>query len=79
MYNKFRKKSNGNKNSWILASPEEIQLLDTLKDLHRLNNKIGKENESYINFISEMNRFYGSILADNKNKQTNNDQTTNKA
>jgi hypothetical protein len=67
IWNKFNNK-NSSQQSWILAMPEEVNLLNTLKDLHRLNNNIGKENESYINFIYTMNNFYTNILSENKNK-----------
>ena len=67
IWNKFNNK-NYSQQSWILAMPEEVNLLNTLKDLHRLNNNIGKENESYINFIYTMNNFYTNILSENKNK-----------
>ena len=66
-WNKFNK-SKPNQQSWILAMPEEVDLLNTLKNLHRLNNYIGRENESYINFIHNMNNFYMNILSEN-NKQ----------
>lgn len=57
--------------SWILASPEEIVLLNTLKRLHKLNNSIGDDNESYIHFLHTMNNFYMEILSKN-NKQLKN-------
>jgi hypothetical protein len=63
-------KTNQNpKKNWFLVETEEINLLETLKDLHRLNNYIGKENESYIEFIKTMNEFYMVILAENKKQK----------
>ena len=70
-----KKNWNNNKDSsdksWILAMPEEITLLNTLKHLHRLDDSIGKENESYINFIHTMNNFYMNILSENQNNNKN--------
>ena len=45
---------------------EEKQLIFALKELHRLNNNLGADDEKYSDFISKMTCYYQEILADYK-------------
>ena len=46
---------------------EEKQLIFALKELHRLNNNLGADDEKYSDFISKMTCYYQQILSDYKN------------
>jgi len=48
-------------NNFFLLNQEK-DLMFTLKKLHRLNNDLGKENESYVKFIEDMSCYYKDIL-----------------
>lgn len=43
---------------------EEKDLIFALKNLHKLNNKIGNDNQSYTHFITEMTAYYKNILGE---------------
>jgi hypothetical protein len=51
----------------FFLTPEEKELIFTLKHLHRLNNNIGNDSESYSEFIEKMSCYYKQILAEYKN------------
>jgi len=46
----------------FFLTEEEKQLVFTLKNLHRLNNRLGKSNENYSKFIENMTCYYQNIL-----------------
>jgi hypothetical protein len=48
----------------FFLTPEEKQLIFTLKHLHRLNNSLGKDSEKYSEFIDKMTCYYKDILLD---------------
>jgi len=48
-------------NNFFLLN-EEKDLIFTLKKLHRLNNRLGNDNESYPNFIEKMSCYYKDIM-----------------
>lgn len=56
---------------------EEKQLIFTLKHLHRLNNKLGKSNDYYSNFIEDMTCFYKNIIVEYNTDQIYADQNQN--
>ena len=43
---------------------EEKQLIFALKELHRLNNRLGNDDEKYSDFISKMTCYYQDILVE---------------
>ena len=54
-------------NNNFFLTEEEKQLIFTLKNLHRLNNRLGNDNEKYSDFISKMTCYYQDILVEFKN------------
>ena len=48
-------------NNFFLNNQEK-DLIFTLKKLHRLNNELGNDNESYQEFIENMSCYYKDIL-----------------
>lgn len=48
----------------FFLTDEEKQLIFTIKNLHRLNNRLGKDNQDYSEFIREMTCFYRNLLVD---------------
>ena len=48
----------------FFLTEEEKQLIFTLKYLHRLNNRLGNDNQNYSTFIEDMTCFYKDILVD---------------
>ena len=50
-------------NNFFLTE-EEKNLIFTLKHLHRLNNKLGKDDQLYSHFIEDMTCFYKKILVE---------------
>jgi hypothetical protein len=48
-------------NNFFLLN-EEKDLIFTLKKLHRLNNRLGNDDESYIKFIEKMSCYYKDIM-----------------
>ncbi len=50
----------------FFLTPEEKELIFTLKHLHRLNNQIGNDSENYSDFIDKMTSYYKKILSDYK-------------
>lgn len=46
----------------FFLTEEEKQLIFTLKHLHRLNNRLGKDSEKYSEFIDKMTCYYKDIL-----------------
>jgi len=46
----------------FFLSKEEKDLIFTLKKLHKLNNRVGNDNESYSNFIEKMSCYYKDIM-----------------
>ena len=49
---------------------EEKELIFTLKHLHRLNNRLGKDNQNYSTFIEDMTCFYKNILIEYSQDRT---------
>ena len=47
---------------------EEKELFFTLKDLYRLNNYLGNDNQKFSEFIEDMTCYYKNILLLFKNK-----------
>jgi hypothetical protein len=50
----------------FFLTPEEKQLIFTLKHMHRLNNQLGNDEEKYSDFIDKMTCYYQDILAEYK-------------
>lgn len=50
------------KNNFFLTKTEK-ELFFTLKELHKLNNKLGSINDDYSKFIQDMNHFYKNIIS----------------
>lgn len=50
----------------FFLTPEEKQLIFTLKNMHRLNNQLGNDDEKYSSFIEKMTCYYQDILAEYK-------------
>lgn len=48
-------------NNFFLSKPEK-ELFFTLKELHKLNNKLGNCQEQYSNFIQDMTDFYKTLI-----------------
>jgi hypothetical protein len=48
----------------FFLTEEEKQLIFTLKNLHRLNNRLGSSKEEYASFIHDMTSYYKNILID---------------
>jgi hypothetical protein len=48
-------------NNFFLSKPEK-ELFFTLKELHKLNNKLGNCEEHYSKFIQDMNFYYRNII-----------------
>lgn len=48
-------------NNFFLSKPEK-ELFFTLKELHKLNNKLGNCEEQYSKFIQDMNFYYRNII-----------------
>lgn len=48
-------------NNFFLLN-EEKDLIFTLKKMHRLNNRLGSDNESYAKFIEKMSCYYKDIM-----------------
>lgn len=46
----------------FFLTEEEKNLIFTLKNLHRLNNRLGNSKEEYSHFINDMNSYYKNIL-----------------
>lgn len=46
----------------FFLTQEEKDLIFSLKHLHRLNNRLGNDNEKYSEFIEKMTCFYQNIL-----------------
>jgi hypothetical protein len=53
------------KNNFFLTK-QEIDLILTLKKLHRMNNQIGNDDQKYSDFIEEMSCFYKDLLSEYK-------------
>jgi hypothetical protein len=51
----------------FFLTKEEKELIFALKHLHRLNNRVGDDNQKYSDFISEMTCYYQNILLEFKN------------
>lgn len=58
--NKFVKKHKYVYNFFL--TPEEKDLIFTLKHLHRLSNRVGNDSEKYSDFINKMSEYYKNIL-----------------
>lgn len=65
MYNNHKPKQKKFVYNFFLTE-EEKQLIFTLKHLHRLNNRIGNDSESYSKFVEDMTCYYKNILVDYK-------------
>ena len=50
----------------FFLTPEEKELIFTLKHLHRLNNSLGNDSEKYSDFIENMSCYYKQILSEYK-------------
>lgn len=48
----------------FFLTPEEKELIFTLKHLHRLNNNLGNDSEKYSEFIDKMSFYYKQILSE---------------
>ena len=48
----------------FFLTPEEKELIFTLKHLHRLNNRVGNESAKYSEFIDKMTCYYQNILSE---------------
>jgi hypothetical protein len=48
----------------FFLTEEEKQLIFTLKHIHRLNNRLGNDKQTYSSFVEEMTCFYKNILVD---------------
>ena len=48
----------------FFLTEEEKQLIFTLKNVHRLNNRLGSSKEEYASFINDMTSYYKNILVD---------------
>lgn len=46
----------------FFLSNKEKELFFTLKNLHKLNNKLGNDNETFFDFIEKMTCYYKNIL-----------------
>jgi len=51
----------------FFLTKEEKDLFFTLKDLYRLNNELGNDNEKFSEFIEKMTCYYKQILVEFKN------------
>ena len=51
----------------FFLTKEEKDLFFTLKDLYRLNNELGNDNEKFSEFIEKMTCYYKQILVEYKN------------
>ena len=51
----------------FFLTKEEKELFFTLKDMHRLNNRLGNDNQKFSDFIEEMTCYYKDILISYEN------------
>lgn len=49
----------------FFLTKEEKELIFAIKHIHRLNNRLGNDNESYSSFIQKMTDYYSQILKEN--------------